>query len=322
MSRQLVERMRDLAGRLVDGLDETTRAAAIAPFETPDRRTWTYLPGPRPGVMLGDLDAAQLRQVSRLVESGLSGAGARTAGDVMELERVLGDLEQAEGRAGWERRDPLHYWFRLMGDPAGPVWAWTLSGHHLAVHLTIVGDEVAGTPTFFGANPGVVTRGPRTGWQVLRSEERLARELLEGLDADQRRAAVVSSSAPDDITTRRDPVADPGLVPSGVHWCDLDPAQQRRLDALVQCYLGRLHDDIAGPAWQAVVEAGQGRVTFAWSGSVQPRQRHYYAIKGPTFLIEYDNTQDGANHVHTVWRDLQRDWGQDLLAAHHRSGHR
>ena len=321
MSRRLVEQMRAAAVRLVDSLEAPALGDARAPFDTPDRQTWTYLPGPRPGVMLGDLDAHQRRLTLRLVETALSGAGARTATAVMELDGILRELERAEGRAGWERRDPGAYWFRLLGEPTEAVWGWTLSGHHLAVHLTVVGDEVAATPNFFGANPGVVTRGPRTGWQVLRAEEGLARRLLEGLDSDQRRAAVVSSSAPDDITTRRDPVADPDLVPSGVVWGDLDGTQQRGLDELVRCYLGRVHEDIAGPAHQAVVDGGLDGVTFAWAGSVQPRQRHYYAVKGSTFLIEYDNTQDGANHVHTVWRDLRRDWGEDLLAVHHRRAH-
>jgi len=321
MSRALVEEMRDTAVRLAGTLDEPARAAGLAPFDSHDRRVWTYLPGPRPGIMLGDLDEHQRRLVMRLLDAGLSGAGARTARGVMELDGVLRELERDEGRAGWERRHPDHYWFRLLGDPAGEVWAWHLAGHHLAVHLTVAGDDVAATPLFLGANPAVVPRGPRTGWQALRPEEGLARDLLEGLDSDQRRTAVVSSSAPDDISTRTDPVADPSVVPAGLASADMDGPGRRRLDGLVRCYLGRAHDDVAGAAWQAVVDGGLDGVTFAWAGSVQPRQRHYYAVRGSTFLIEYDNTQSGANHVHTVWRDLRRDWGGDLLAVHHGQAH-
>jgi hypothetical protein len=321
MSRALVEQMRDTAARLLSSFDEEARSAGLAPFHTPDRQVWTYLPGPRPGLMLGDLDEQQQHLVMRLVDTGLSGAGARTARGVMELDGVLRELEREEGHEGWERRRPDHYWFRILGDPAGEVWAWHLAGHHLAVHLTVVRDEVAGTPLFFGANPAVVPRGRRTGWQALRPEEGLARDLLEGLDPDQRRVAVVSSSAPDDISTRSDPVADPAVVPAGLARADMDGGGRRRLDGLVRCYLGRVHDDVADAAWDAVVQGGLDDVTFAWAGSMQSRQRHYYAIRGSTFLIEYDNTQNGANHVHTVWRDLRRDWGADLLAAHHASSH-
>jgi hypothetical protein len=63
-------------------------------------------------------------------------------------------------------------------------------------------------------------------------------------------------------------------------------------------------------------------VTFAWSGSEEPGRGHYYAVRGPTFVIEYDNTQDGANHVHAVWRELANDWGEDLLARHLGAAHR
>lgn len=321
MSRALVEQMRDTAARLAETFDDAARAAGLAAFDAADRQVWTYLPGTRPGVMLGHLDEAQRRLVMRLVDAGLGSAGARTARSVIELDGVLRELEREDGHAGWERRHSDHYWFRLLGDPAGQVWAWHLSGHHLAVHLTVVGDDVAGTPLFFGANPAVVPRGRRTGWQALRAEEGLARDLLEGLDSDQRRTAVVSSSAPDDISTRADPVADPAAVPAGLAWVDMDGPGRRRLDGLVRCYLGRVHDDVADAAWQAVVDAGLDGVTFAWAGSVQPRQRHYYAIRGSTFLIEYDNTQSGANHVHTVWRDLRRDWAADLLAEHHARSH-
>lgn len=321
MTRELVTAMRDRAMPLLEALDERARRAALAPFDVPDRRTWTYLPGPRAGVRVGDLGPGVRGLVLDLVEAGLSAAGARRARDVMELDGVLRDLEREEGRAGWERRDPGHYWFRLLGDPLSPVWAWHLAGHHLAVHLTVVGEQVAATPCFLGANPAVVPSGPRSGWQVLREEEALARDLLGSLDEHQLAAAVVSASAPDDIATRHDPVADPSLVPPGLPWGALDAAQRGRMEALVWCYLGRVHEDVAGPAWRAVVDDGLDEVTFAWAGSRERGERHYYAVRGARFLIEYDNTQDGANHVHTVWRDLRRDWGGDLLAAHHAASH-
>lgn len=321
MSRLLLSQMRESAVRLVASFDDDARAAGLGPFGSPDRRVWTYLPGPRPGVRLGDLDAQQRGLVRDLVASALSDSGARTADEVMELDGVLRDLEREEGLGGSERRDPRHYWFRVLGDPAGEVWAWHLAGHHLAVHLTVVGDEVAATPLFFGANPAVVPRGPRSGWQVLAAEEALARDLLGALEPGQLAVAVVSASAPDDIATRHDPVADPSVVPAGLARGDLDVAQRRRLDALVRCYLYRVHDDLAAWAWRSVVDGGLDAVTFAWAGSLQPGGGHYYAIKGSTFLIEYDNTQSWANHVHTVWRDLRRDWGSDLLAAHHAASH-
>ena len=179
--------MREAAAALLAALGPEQHAAATAPFETPDHREWTYLPGPRAGLSLREMDDAQRELAMRLLATGLSERGLATARDVMALEQVLGDLERAVGRPGWERRHPGHFWVRVLGTPdARAPWAWRVNGHHLAVHVTLVGDEVAGTPQFFGANPAVVPRGPHQGLRTLPLEEDLARELLGLLDAGQR----------------------------------------------------------------------------------------------------------------------------------------
>ena len=313
--------LRTAARRFLDGLDTTGRAEATAPFAAAERKVWTYLPGPRPGVAVGDLDDAARADLDRLLGVTLSAMGADRTRQVMNLDDVLRDVERSNGKNGWERRGSERYWVRVLGDPDDEVWAWHLGGHHVGVHATVVGGEVAITPSFLGANPAVVREGPHAGLQVLREEEELARELLGALDADQRGVAVVSPDAPDDIATRHDPVADPSLVPPGVRYDALDHAQTQRLEALVRWYLGRAPEPVADQAWHAVRESGLEAVTFAWAGSTTPGERHYYAVRGETFLLEYDNTQDGANHAHTVWRDLRRDWGTDLLAEHHAAAH-
>jgi hypothetical protein len=255
------------------------------------------------------------------MDATLSAAGAWRTRQVMDLDDVLEELERAAGRPGWSRRGSQLYWVRVLGDPEDEVWAWHLGGHHVAIHATVVGQELALTPCFLGAQPAVLPSGPRAGLQVLREEETLARDLLAALDSDRRRVAVFSSTAPADIATRHDPVADPAVVPSGIRRGDLEDGQAGRLDALVRCYLDRAPGAVADRAWSTAAEAGLDDLTFGWAGSTTPGGPHYYAVKGPTLLVEYDNTQNGANHVHTVWRDLQRDWGEDLLAEHHDREH-
>jgi hypothetical protein len=319
-SPELVARMRVAAEALLDVLDPDQRQAACAPFDTPDHREWTYLPGPRPGLAVEGLTPTQQERLFALLDTGLSVEGAATAKDVMALDDVLRDLEQARGRSGWRRRGSGQYWVRILGVPgAAAPWAWRLNGHHLAVHVTVVAHHVVGTPQFFGANPAVVRSGPQAGWQVLRPEETLARALLGALDERQRAAAVVSAEPPGDILTRRDPVADPGRVPRGVAHADMGDAQRSALERLVRQYVDRLVPDVADAAWSEIVDTGLDEVAFAWSGGTRPGEGHYYALTGPTFLVEYDNVQDGANHVHTVWRDLRHDWGADLLADHYRA---
>jgi hypothetical protein len=315
------EALRTTARRFLDALDQAGRDAAVAPFAAADRKVWTYLPGPRPGVAVGDLSDTARGGLDDLLGLTLSAMGADRTREVMNLDDVLRDVERSAGRAGWERRSSEWYWVRVLGDPEDEVWAWHIGGHHVAVHATIVGDTLAVTPCFLGANPAVVRTGPMTGLQVLREEESLARDLLAELSRDQRAVAVVSSTAPEDIATRHDPVADPDLVPAGLRCDAMDRPQAQRLEALVRWYLGRAPEEVAQPAWEAVADAGLGEVTFAWAGPTAPGAPHYYAVKGETFLLEYDNTQDGANHAHTVWRDLRRDWGTDLLAEHHARAH-
>ncbi len=313
--------LRAAAREFLDGLDTAGRHAALAPFGVDDRKVWTYLPGPRPGVAVGDLGDAARGSLDDLLGVTLSAMGADRTRRVMTLDDTLREVERSAGKGGWERRGSDRYWVRVLGDPDDEVWAWHLGGHHVGLHATVVGDTVAITPSFLGANPAVVRSGPHTGLQVLREEEQLGRELLGALDVSQREVAVVSPDAPDDIATRHDPVADASVVPSGVSYDALDRSQAQRLEALVRWYLGRAPDRVAEEAWRSVVDAGLGAVTFAWAGSSTPGERHYYAVRGETLLIEYDNTQDGANHAHTVWRDLRRDWGTDLLAEHHAEAH-
>lgn len=313
-----VSAMREAAGALLSALRPEQLASATAPFDTPDHRRWTYLPGPRPGLSLREMDDGQRGLAMTLLRTGLSAQGMTTARDIMALEAVLAELERSVGKRGWERRHPGHFWVRLLGVPdAGRPWAWRVNGHHLAVHLTLVGDRVGSTPQFFGANPAVVPRGLHQGLRTLPLEEDLARDLVGLLDAGQRAVAVVDPVAPDDIATRRDPVADPDVVPRGLAHGDMDGAQRRAFERLLRHYVDRVTPALAAPAWQAMSGPGLPATTFAWAGGLERGAPHYYAVRGATFLLEYDNAQDGANHIHTVWRDLRSDWGTDLLAAHY-----
>ena len=314
--------LRATARRFIDALDDAGRTAALSEFDTSDRKVWTYLPGPRPGVAVGDLTVAARGALDELLDRTLSAMGSGRTRQVMNLDDVLREVERSVGKAGWHRRSSDRYWVRVLGDPGDEVWAWHLGGHHVGIHATLVGDRVAVTPCFLGANPAVVRSGPHTGLQVLREEEPLARDVLAALTEDQLAVAVVSPIAPDDIATRHDPVADPDVVPTGLRYADMHPSQTQRLEALVRWYLGRATEPVANDAWRAVAEAGVGEVSFAWAGPTTLGAPHYYAVKGATFLLEYDNTQDGANHAHSVWRDLRRDWGTDLLAEHHARAHR
>lgn len=319
--RKAVATMTKAAAAFLQSLQPEQQVAAHASFDAEDRRSWTYLPGPRPGVALRDLDSHQRELAMVLLDSGLSAQGAESARAVMALEAVLRGLEEQQGSSGSDRRHPQHYWFRVLGEPGSrEPWVWKVGGHHLNVHMTIVGDRVAGAPQFFGANPATVPSGHHhAGLRTLPQEEDLARDFLATLTPTQRDIAVTSVAAPGDIQTRRDPVVDRNTVSHGLYARDLRADQRDRLTKLIRLYLDRVIPEIADVAWQDIADAGIDNVSFQWAGSteVKPGHGHYYAVLGPTFLLEYDNVQNTANHIHTVWRDLRNDWGEDLLAAHY-----
>jgi hypothetical protein len=305
-------------------LRDDQRQRATFPFDDPDRFVWAFTPGERRGLALGDMEPPQRDAAMAIVAAGMSARGAREAGEIMALETILGEIERDEGRSNWSRRDPGLYWFAVFGDPTGPhPWMWRVGGHHVVVNRTVAGGEViASSPSFLGANPAVVPAGrPRGGERILTGEETLARRLLEGFSSEARAVVMVDRVAPPEILTSNSARADPRDVPRGLSYADMDAAGRAGLESLIHHYLGRAPDDVATADSARAVADGLSQTTFAWAGPAEPGRGHYYAIRGPRFLIEYDNTQNGANHIHAVWRDLANDWGEDLLASHYRESH-
>lgn len=310
--------MRQAAGELLGALEGEGREKLMRPFsDEAERRTWYYWPSARKGLPLGEMGARQQTAAFRLLASGLSLTAYAKATAIVALERVLDELE---GRRLDGVRDPALYHVTVFGDPAGDAWGWRLDGHHVCLHYTVVGDEVACAPLFLGANPAEVRREGRVVSRPLGEEEDAARALLKGLEGDRRRRAVVDSSAPDDILTRNRPELGE-LPPAGLPAAEMGAAERRLVEELVAVYVERMPPATAGRELDRVAAAGWERVVFAWAGSAEPGGRHYYRLLGPTFLIEYDNTQNDANHIHAVWRDRERDYGADLLRAHLRQHH-
>jgi Protein of unknown function (DUF3500) len=319
------ERLGDAVGAWLDSLDGQQRDAATFAFDDPERSVWAFTPGDRQGLALRDMEQPQRDTAMAMLGAALSARGAREAAAVMALESVLGGIERESGRANWPRRDPVLYWFAVFGDPSSgseEPWMWRVGGHHVAIHVTVLdGEVVASSPSFLGANPAVIPAGERAGKRTLTGEETIARELVTGLPEAGQAVAVVDPVAPPEIVTSNAARADGGRVPLGLAYADMPAESQGRLEALIWHYLGRAPDDVAADDWLRTVGDGLPETTFAWAGPTEPRRGHYYAVRGPRLLIEYDNTQNGANHIHAVWRDLANDWGDDTLAAHYRASH-
>lgn len=300
------------AQAFIASLDEAGRAKALYPLGDDEQFDWHFVPRARNGLPLGEMTAAQRAAAHDLLQSALSSQGYHKANAIIELERVLGILE---GRP--ERRDPENYYVTIFGEPsAGGAWAWRFEGHHMSFNFSSPSERLTVTgPAFMGANPARVPSGPKAGWRPLGREEDLARTLLLDLSAEQRTRAVISAEAPSDILTGNDRSARLDAF-EGLPADAMTAAQREILFDIVHEYVGNLANDFE---WMTKVreEIPASDIYFAWAGSPEPEQGHYYRVHSPVFLIEYDNTQNDANHVHSVWRDLENDFGGDALARHY-----
>lgn len=294
-------------------------AKARFEFKSEERTNWHFIPRPRKGLPIKEMTQEQRLLAHALLATGLSHKGYSKAVSIMSLETILAELEKA--RVNGPVRDPELYFVSIFGQPGGEQpWGWRVEGHHLALNFTVAGNDApALTPSFFGTNPGEVRQGPRSGTRILAAEEELGRSLLKSLNDEQRKQAVLPIEVPKEILN--DPTRAEPTKPEGLSHSQMNPEQRALLSKLVKEYLDRHRPDVASIEWDRIEKAGLDKVFFAWAGGPDRGQPHYYRVQGTSFVLEYDNTQNDANHVHAVWRDFAHDFGLDLLKAHYEQSH-
>src|SRR3984893_12847258 len=310
--------MRDAARKFLATLDPAQKSKAMLPFNSEERFHWFYTPVSRKGVPLKELNPSQQQAALALLHAGLSEKGYTKAETIRKLEDVLSELEQGRGPT----RDPDLYFFTFFGEPAADgtwAWGWRYEGHHCSQNWTIVnGKSIGSSPQFFGAHPAEVHEGPMKGTRVLSAEKDLGRSLVKSLSTAQRTEAVLNASAPSDILSSNQRKA-AIQEDKGVAYSRLSKEQQGTLLALIEEYLGAQPRAQARERLEKIRRAGFDEIKFAWMGGLEKGEGHYYRVQGSTFLIEYDNTQNNANHIHCVWRDFNGDFGEDLLADHYQN---
>lgn len=284
-------------------------------FRSDERTNWHFVPKQRKGLPIKEMTPEQRLLAHALLATGLSHRGYTKAVSIMSLEAILAELEQGRGPV----RDPEQYFLSIFGTPGVEPWGWRVEGHHLALNFTAAGGAApAMTPSFFGSNPGEVKEGARAGTRILGQEEELGRTLVKSLTDDQKKKAIILAQAPKEIFNvpgRNDTKAE------GIGWSDLNAEQRNGLMKLIQEYVGRHRPDVAAEDIEKLKKAGLEKVYFAWAGGLERGEPHYYRVQGGSFVLEYDNVQNGANHVHSVWRDFDGDFGADLLVEHYKAVH-
>jgi hypothetical protein len=329
---QTVPEMVKAANNLLVTMKPEQRTKIKYDFTASERTNFHFTPGPwagvgRMGLPLREMAPEQVKLAHALLATGVSQKGYIKATTIMSLEQILKELE-AGGRGGFNR-DPDGYFFTIFGEPSETgVWGFRVEGHHLTLNFTMAdGKVLADTPAFMGSNPAEVRTGPRAGLRVLGREEDLGRQLVQSLDAQQKAVAVIAERAPGDIRTGEnlniENIPDLNLAkPTGLQASRLTAAQKDTLTLLLEEYAYRMPIELAETTMAEINKGGWDKIYFTWAGGLNKGDLHYYRVHGATFLIEFNNTQNQGNHVHSVWRDLKNDFGRDLLKDHLRVAHR
>ena len=320
-SQRTASSMANAANKWLASLSADQKQRATFAFDSEERLRWHFVPNeqfPRKGVQFKEMSEVQRALAHELLKTGLSARGYLTATSIVGLEDVLKAIEGENRRFP---RDKEAYQFAVFGTPGDKTaWGWRFEGHHVSLRFDIVaGSLTSSTPSFFGTNPAEVRvdvpgAAPK-GTRVLGVEEDAGRALLDALDPNQRKTAIVLDTAPAEMLTAANLKADP-QNPIGLKAAAMSKAQRDKLMALIDVYTGFMTSDIAAERMEKLKKAGLENIAFAWAGETDKGKKHYYRLQGPTFLVEYDNVQNDGNHIHSVWRDFNGDFGADLIREH------
>jgi hypothetical protein len=302
------------ADRLIKSLDNEQTAQATFEFGSPERLNWHFIPRERKGLPIKSMTPEQRSLAFGLMHTGLGAKGFLKATTIMSLEAILKELEQGRGPV----RDPERYFFSVFGKPSNAgKWGWRVEGHHLALNFTLEdGKIISATPAFFGANPAEVRQGPRQGLRTLADVEDRAIRLFQALDETQKRSATLAEKAPGEIKSGTLKAADglspkaPTDAPEGVEAASFNDTQRGLLRSVIEAYAGDMPDSVRQAWLNEIREAGVDKIRFGWYGPVERTQPHAYKIQGPSFLIEFNNTQNNANHIHSLYRSTLHDFAQ------------
>ncbi|HEY5968227.1 MAG TPA: DUF3500 domain-containing protein [Chitinophagaceae bacterium] len=312
--------MSKTASVFLQTLSEKQKAKIQFGFNEEERYNWHYIPRSRKGLTLNEMTSQQIKDAFGLLRTALSDTGFNKASSIIQLENILREVESRPSNDTY--RDAGNYFFSIFGNPAtDKIWGWRLEGHHVAFNFSSKDNRlVSGTPGFLGSNPAVVLSGSEKGKYILKDETELGFALLYSLSKEQKDKAIISNKAPGEILTaasRHAMINDP----KGILYNELSSSQQQIFMQLLSIYIHRYTRTFAQVMMKEIEEAGLNNLRFAWAGDQQPGigHPHYYRIQGPTIIIEYDNVQNDANHIHTVIRDLKNDFGGDELLKHYKN---
>jgi len=314
--------------KILNSFDDHQIKKVSFDFEGDERYKWYYTPHEQNGLLLFEMKPYQRKLLFELLELTYSSDGYKTARSIINLESILGEYESnhadsKEGGSGQWVRSEERYWLAIFGNPSSDKepWGYRFGGHHIGLNVNIISDFISMHPLFFGANPAKVIEGSRKGFRALKPEEDLARKLVTSFSEDNRKIAIINEIAPPDILTANYRNFNNQEFIKGLNFSKFTNNQRDGLIDLIKVYISRFTEDYAKNYLKQIIKQGFDNTIFAWAGSTDISKGHYYFIKHDKFLIEYDNTQNNANHIHSVLRDFDGDYGEDILSNHYKSSH-
>ena len=309
-----------LATDLLNSLSDSQKEVVSFALEDPAKTRWHYLPHSsfkREGLPLSDMTPIQVQKTYALLEAYLSESGYDQMEQIIDLENYLAVVEKNPAK-----RDPTKYYLAVYGNPhQDSLWAWSFEGHHVSLNFTVSPDKITFAPAFWGSNPGIVPDGPEKGKIVLRKDHDWGLELIQSLSPKQLIQTLVSSQTYGEILTSNQAAVE--FIPNnGISYGQLNRGQKKQLKEIIYLHLDRMEKAVSQKARQLLDEENWNNITFSWAGKIEKLKAHYYRIQGQNFLIEYDNSQNKANHIHVVWREFKGDFGKDLIREHYlKEGH-
>lgn len=303
------------ASIFLNSLDLDQKKKVLHSFEDGSKTQWHYIPSsmfPRAGISLAELDGTQKKYLHDLLQSSLSETGYLKTKKIIDLENVLREMS-----GDTVMRDPEKFFVAFYGNPENDsLWSWSFEGHHISLNFTVLNNKQTIAPRFLGANPAIIPTGPRKGERTLEKEEVLGFQLVNSLNSEQKSIAIFQEAPINDIVTRNSIEVNP-LSPEGIKFEELNSSQQQVFLSLIDEYLSTMPEELAEERMKNIQKEELGEIRFGWAGGTKTGEGHYYRIQGKSFLIEFDNTQSNANHIHTVWRDFDGDFGKDLIKEHY-----
>jgi hypothetical protein len=288
---------------------------------TDDARTnYVYWPYLRKGLSLEFMSAQQKMLTHDLLNTALSAKGYLSVIQVMQLEKILSDNEVI----GFPR-GPENYTLAIFGTPGQDnQWGWRFEGHHLSLNFALAPGELSVTPSFLGASPALIRTGTMAGFRSQGYIHNAGLSLFDSLSESQQSQALAEGRLPSDILSGtlnrpRESWEDWKSLPAtGIKIGQLDSQQQLLAQHLINEIVTVYRPEIASSYGNQI---DINDIHFTWMGATAEGEAHYWRMDGPDFLFEYDLVQGNGNHVHTVWRSKEGDFGADMLMQHRLENH-